>query len=117
MRGSITQVSGDGSGCILAEDGNEVYFERSGIGSGSVDDLMVGHWVEFKLQYGFERSCAVNVKRLQRDAGQRLGSTGWIVERNSRYGHRSCSRVGWGCTLVYFLQNTCSTSCKYQPRS
>ena len=57
----------DGSGCILAEDGKEVCFERSEA-SNRVDDLGVGHWVEFELQYGFERPCAVNVKRLHRDA-------------------------------------------------
>jgi cold shock CspA family protein len=69
MRGSITRVSRkDGSGCILAEDGKEVCFERSEA-SNRVDDLGVGHWVEFDLQYGFERPCAVNVKRLHRDAG------------------------------------------------
>ena len=75
MRGSITRVSRkDGSGCILAEDGKEVHFERSGASRNGVDDLRVGHWVEFELQYGFERPCAVNVKRLQRDAGQRPGT-------------------------------------------
>ena len=69
MRGSVTRVSRkDGSGCILTEDGKEVSFERSGINSHGADDLRVGHWVEFELQYGFERPCAVNVKRCQRDA-------------------------------------------------
>ncbi len=72
MRGSITRVSRkDGSGCILAEDGKEVCFERSEATKHGVDELRVGHWVEFELQYGFERSCAVNIKRLQSDAGQR----------------------------------------------
>jgi len=71
MRGSITQVSGDGSSCILAEDGNEVYFERSGIRAGGVDDLKVGHWVEFELQYGFEQLRAVGIKRLRRDVERR----------------------------------------------
>jgi cold shock CspA family protein len=75
MRGSITRVSRkDGSGRILAEDGKEVYFERSEASSNGVDDLRVGHWVEFELQYGFERPCAVNVKRLQGDASQRPGA-------------------------------------------
>jgi len=74
MHGSITRVSRkDGSGCILAEDGKEVCFERFEARNG-VDDLKVGHWVEFELQYGFERPCAVNVKRLQRDAGQGPGA-------------------------------------------
>ena len=72
MRGSITRVSRkDGSGSILTEDGKEVSFERSGINSNGADDLRVGHWVQFELQYGFEQPCALNVRRLQDDAGQR----------------------------------------------
>lgn len=71
MRGSITRVSQkDGSGSLLTEDGKEVSFERSGTNIGA-DELRVGHRVEFELQYGFEQSCAVNVRRLQHDAGQR----------------------------------------------
>ena len=55
MRGSITRVSRkEGSGCILAEDGKEVHFDRSGVGRNDVGDLRVGRWVEFELQYGFE---------------------------------------------------------------
>ncbi len=72
MRGSVTRVSRkNGSGSILAEDGNEVGFERSAVDRNGVDedDLKVGHYVEFELQYGFERPCAVNVKRLHRDCG------------------------------------------------
>jgi cold shock CspA family protein len=75
MRGSITRVSRkDGSGCILAEDGKEVCFERFEASRDGVDTLRVGHSVEFELQYGFERPCAVSVKRLQRDAGQGPGA-------------------------------------------
>ncbi len=72
MRGSVTRVSRkNGSGCILAEDGNEVHFERSSVDSNVVEegDLKLGHYVDFQLQYGFERPCAVNVKRLDRDSG------------------------------------------------
>ena len=77
MRGSITWVSRkDGSGSILAEDGKEVSFERSGINSNGSDDLRVGHWVEFELQYGFEQPCALNIRRLERDAGQRPRTIG-----------------------------------------
>ena len=69
MRGSITRVSRkDGSGCILAEDGKEVCFERSEASRDGVDKFRVGHSVEFELQYGFERPCAVNIKRVHRDA-------------------------------------------------
>jgi cold shock CspA family protein len=69
MRGSITRVSRkDGSGCILAEDGKEVCFERSEASRDGVDKFRVGHSVEFELQYGFERPCAVNIKRVHHDA-------------------------------------------------
>jgi len=68
---SITRASQkDSSGCILAEDGQEVYFEQSKASSNGLDDLRVGQLVEFELQYGFERPCAVNIKRVHRDAGQ-----------------------------------------------
>ena len=71
MRGSVTRISRDGAGSILAEDGKEVHFERPGASRNGVDDLRVGHWVEFELQYGFERPSAVNIKRLH---GQRPGA-------------------------------------------
>ncbi len=71
MHGSITRVSRkDGSGRILAEDGKEVCFEQSEASSSGVNEFRVGQWVEFELQYGFDQPCAVNVKRLQRAAGQ-----------------------------------------------
>lgn len=71
MRGSITRVSRkEGSGCILSEDGKEVHFDRSGVGRNDVGDLKVGRWVEFELQYGFERLRAVNIKCLHSDVGQ-----------------------------------------------
>ena len=89
MRGSITRVSRkDGSGSILAEDGKEVCFERSEARIG-VDELRVGHWVEFELQYGFEQSWAVNVKPVQRDAGQRPGTPIGSKAEGSRYGHKN----------------------------
>lgn len=71
MRGSITEVSGGGLGRILAEDGNEVYFDKSGISECGVDELRVGHWVEFELQYKFEQLRAVSIKRLYRDVDRR----------------------------------------------
>jgi cold shock CspA family protein len=72
MRGSITRVSRkDGSGCIRAEDGKEICFERSEASHG-LEELRVGHWVEFELQYGFEQPCAVNVRRLQSEAGSNV---------------------------------------------
>jgi len=73
MRGSITRVSRkDGSGCILAEDGKEICFERSEACGNRVEELRVGHWVEFELQFGFERPCAINLKRSRRDAGPKI---------------------------------------------
>lgn len=71
MRGSITRVSRkDGSGRILAENGKEVHFERSATGGNGGEDLRVGSWVEFELQYGFEEACAVNVKPLPRETSE-----------------------------------------------
>lgn len=73
MRGSITRVSRkDGSGCILAEDGKEICFEHGEARGKGVEELRIGNRVEFELQYGFERPRAVNVRRLQRDAGSNL---------------------------------------------
>jgi cold shock CspA family protein len=71
MRGCITRVSRkEGSGCILAEDGKEVHFDRSGMGGNDVGHLRVGRRVEFELQYGFERLSAVNIRYLRSDVGQ-----------------------------------------------
>jgi cold shock CspA family protein len=70
MRGAILRVSRkSGSGCILAEDGKEVCFERSEA-SHRADDLRVGNRVEFELQYGFERPCAVNIKKFDDGAAE-----------------------------------------------
>jgi cold shock CspA family protein len=75
MRGSIRGFHGKTDpAAFLAEGGKEVHFEQSEASSNRVDDLRVGQWVEFELQYGFERPCAVNVNRWQRDAGQRSGA-------------------------------------------
>jgi len=74
MRGSVTRISRDGAGSILAEDGQDVHFERSGASCNGTGDLRIGQAVEFELQYGFERPSAVNIKRLHRDAGQRPGA-------------------------------------------
>lgn len=57
--------------CILAEDGNEVYFEKSGISGSGFDGLRVGHWVEFEVQDGFEELHAVGIERLRRDVERR----------------------------------------------
>jgi hypothetical protein len=40
------------------------------MGGSGVDDLRVGHWVEFELQYGFERLRAVNIKCLNSELDQ-----------------------------------------------
>ena len=63
MRGSITRlVKKQGFGFILGEDGCEVYFERTGLNGLDIAGLSVGKWVEYEIQYGFERLRAVNVK-------------------------------------------------------
>jgi hypothetical protein len=46
----------------------EICFERAEASGKRVKELSVGYPVEFELQYGFERPCAVNVRRLERDA-------------------------------------------------
>jgi hypothetical protein len=43
--------------------------------------------VQFELQYGFEQPCAVNVRQLQPDAGQRPGTPTSSKTEDSRYGH------------------------------
>ncbi len=68
IKGSITQIfKRQECGFILSEEGNEVYFNRAGV-EGELSDFRVGSWVEFEIQYGFERPHAVNVKKvLSRD--------------------------------------------------
>lgn len=65
MRGSIKRLSRKKEyGFILAEDGNEVYFDKSGA---EVHDLRVGQCVEFELHYallGKNVFRARNIKRL-----------------------------------------------------
>jgi cold shock CspA family protein len=80
MRGSVTRISRDGAGSILAEDGKEVDFERSGASRNGVDDLRLGHWVEFELQYGFELQCAVTSSGHMRCVSTSI-STGLSVDR------------------------------------
>jgi cold shock CspA family protein len=70
MRGSITRLlRKQGYGFILGEDGCEVYFDRSGINASEIAGLSVGRWVEYELQYGFERLRATNVKILRAQQG------------------------------------------------
>lgn len=64
MKGSITQIfKRQQCGFILTEEGNEVYFNHEGV-EGELSDYRVGSWVEFEIQYGFERPHAVNVKKV-----------------------------------------------------
>jgi cold shock CspA family protein len=71
MRGSITGfLRNQGWGFILGEDGCEVYFDRSGINAAEIAGLSVGQWVEYELQYGFERLRAKNVKILRGEQDQ-----------------------------------------------
>ena len=70
MRGSITGLlRKQRSGFILGEDGCEIYFERSALNGMEFTALSVGQWVEFELQYGFERLRAANIRPLQKEQG------------------------------------------------
>jgi hypothetical protein len=63
MRGSITRVSRkDGSGCILAEDGKEVCFERSEASRDGVDKLTVGNWSNSTCSNRPERVRAIHIR-------------------------------------------------------
>ena len=71
MRGSITRLlRKQGWGFILGEDGCEAYFDRSGVNGPEIGSLSVGQWVEYELQYGFERLRATNVKILREEPGE-----------------------------------------------
>ena len=73
MRGSITQLLRKrGYGFILGEDGCEVCFDRASFGRLDISALSIGLWVEYDIQYGFERMRAVNVKPF----AERPGNTG-----------------------------------------
>ena len=75
MRGSITQLfRKKGCGFILGEDGREAYFDRSGVNSSEIAALSVGQWIEYELQYGFERLRATNIKILRGGAAQNTES-------------------------------------------
>jgi cold shock CspA family protein len=66
MRGSITGLLRKrGCGFILGEDGCEVYFDRSAVNKSDIARLFVGQWVEYELQYGFERVRGTNIKILR----------------------------------------------------
>jgi cold shock CspA family protein len=69
MRGSITRLlRKQGCGFILGEDGCEVYFDRSALNGSDIAGLSVGQWVEYELQYGFERLRGTNIKILRGEA-------------------------------------------------
>jgi len=73
VRGSITRLMRkQGCGFILGEDGCEVYFDQSATKGLDVGRFFVGLWVEFDIQYGFERLRAVDIRLL----GDRTGATG-----------------------------------------
>jgi cold shock CspA family protein len=68
MRGSITRlVRKQGCGFILGEDGCEVYFDRSALNGSEIANLSIGQWVQYELQYGFERLRATNIQPLQKE--------------------------------------------------
>ena len=66
MRGSITRLlRKQGCGFILGEDGCEVYFDRSALNGSDIAGISVGQWVEYELQYGFERLRGTNIRSLR----------------------------------------------------
>jgi len=70
MRGSITGLlRKQRCGFILGEDGCEIYFDRSALDGTEFAALSVGQWVEFELQYGFERLHATSIKPLRGERG------------------------------------------------
>jgi cold shock CspA family protein len=70
MRGSITRLlRNQGCGFILGEDGCEVYFDRSALYGFEIAGLSIGQWVQYELQYGFERLRGTNIRPLQKEPG------------------------------------------------
>lgn len=77
MRGSITRLlRKQGCGFVLGEDGCEAYFDRSGVNGSEIGGLSVGQWVEYELQYGFERLRATNIKILWGPQGASTSASG-----------------------------------------
>lgn len=63
MRGSITRLLRKrGSGFVLGEDGCEAYFDKPALEGTDFALLSVGQWVEYEVQYGFERLRAINLR-------------------------------------------------------
>jgi cold shock CspA family protein len=72
MKGSITRIlQNQQCGFILSQEGNEVYFKEDDVEGGDIRDLHIGQWVEFEMQYGFERPRAVSIKRVKVHEQQR----------------------------------------------
>lgn len=70
MRGSITRLfRKQGCGFILGEDGYEVYFDRSALNGAEIAEVSVGQWVEYEVQYGFERLRGTAIKILRERTG------------------------------------------------
>jgi cold shock CspA family protein len=66
MRGSITKLLRKRRcGFVLGEDGCEAYFDESALDGTGSTSLSVGQWVEYELQFGFERLRAINVRPLK----------------------------------------------------
>jgi cold shock CspA family protein len=63
MRGSVTVLmKGRGYGCILGEDGCELYFDENSLEPADFRALSVGDWVEYQEQYWGERVRAVKIR-------------------------------------------------------
>ncbi len=63
MRGSVTELMKNrGYGCILGEDGSEIYFDGNSLDGLDFRALSVGDWVEYEEQYWGERLRARKVR-------------------------------------------------------
>jgi cold shock CspA family protein len=82
MKGSITGLlRKQGCGFILGEDGCEIFFGRSALNGMEFTALSVGQWVDFELQYGFERLRAANIRPLQEEGRRQTTFRDSQVER------------------------------------
>lgn len=71
MRGTITKLLRKrGCGFVLGEDGCEAYFEEPAVNGNDFASLSVGQWVEYEVQYGFERLRAVNLRPVRTTKSQ-----------------------------------------------
>ena len=72
-RGSVrVLIKSRGYGCILGEDGCELYFDENSLEPADFRAISVGDQVEYEKQYWGEHVRAVNVRPI---AGRTIGGT------------------------------------------